>query len=40
VIEFKPEAVHLRVDCYRLCPRVDEKGAFQEAHPDWKKECT
>jgi hypothetical protein len=26
-----------RVDCYRLCPKIDD---FQDAHPDWKRDCT
>jgi hypothetical protein len=29
-----------RVDCYKLCPSVDENGEFREAHPDWKKDCS
>ncbi len=29
-----------RVDCYRLCPKIDENDDFQEAHPDWKRDCT
>jgi len=29
-----------RVDCYKLCPSVDESGEFREAHPDWKKDCS
>lgn len=29
-----------RVDCYRLCPKIDDNGEFQEAHPDWKRDCT
>jgi len=28
-----------RVDCYRLCPKIDENRDFQEAHPDWKRDC-
>lgn len=29
-----------RVDCYKLCPSIDENGEFREAHPDWKKDCS
>jgi hypothetical protein len=29
-----------RVDCYKLCPTIDENGEFREAHPDWKKDCS
>lgn len=28
-----------RVDCYKLCPSIDEDGDFREAHPDWRKDC-
>ncbi len=30
----------VRVDCYRLCPSIDDSGEFREASPDWKKECS
>jgi hypothetical protein len=29
-----------RVDCYRLCPKIDENGDLQEAHREWKRDCT
>jgi hypothetical protein len=29
----------VRVDCYRLCPAIDDRGEFREASPDWKQGC-
>jgi hypothetical protein len=29
-----------RIDCYTLCPVLNEKGEYREANPDWKKDCS
>lgn len=29
-----------RIDCYRLCPDVNEDGDYREDRPDWKKDCS
>lgn len=28
-----------RVDCYTLCPEIDENGEFQKAAASWRKKC-
>jgi len=29
-----------RVDCYTLCPTVEEDGSFREPRVDWRKDCS
>ena len=29
-----------RVDCYRLCPEVNEDNEFREVRADWRKDCS
>lgn len=28
-----------RVDCFRLCPDVDDDGRMQNASPSWREGC-
>lgn len=32
---FRPQ-----VDCYTLCPTINEDGEFREARADWKRDCS
>jgi hypothetical protein len=29
-----------RVDCYKLCPDINEDNEFREIRVDWKKDCS
>lgn len=28
-----------RVDCYKLCPEVDDDNRFRESSPNWRQDC-
>jgi len=29
-----------RIDCYKLCPKIDEEGEFREIRADWRNNCS
>lgn len=29
-----------RIDCYKLCPEINDEGEFREVRADWKRDCT
>lgn len=29
-----------RVDCYTLCPAIEDDGAYRDARADWKRDCS
>ncbi len=28
-----------RIDCYKLCPDIDDDGEFRAASPRWREDC-
>jgi hypothetical protein len=36
----KCKHVETRVDCYKLCPDIDDDGKFREASPSWRERCS
>jgi len=36
----KCKRVETRVDCYKVCPDVDDDGKFREASPSWRERCS
>jgi hypothetical protein len=35
----KCKRVETRVDCYKLCPDIDDDGKFREVSPSWRQGC-
>ena len=36
----KCESFEGRVDCYKLCPSIDDEGNVREQNADWRKDCS
>lgn len=32
--------VDTRVDCYKVCPDIDNDGTFRQVSPSWRERCS